>query len=73
MEVEVETEVGSVVGIIQIEEVDTEEEVVVAMEVAKDDMMMVVNITYRYEGPDHVQVFWKYKSIGNQGSYWLTR
>ena len=45
VEVEVETEVGSVVGIIQIEEVDTEEEVVVAMEVAKDDMMMVVNIT----------------------------
>ena len=23
-------------------------------------------------GPDHVQVFWKYKSIGNQTSDWLT-
>ena len=24
-------------------------------------------------GPDHVQVFWKHKSIGNQTSDWLTR
>ena len=25
-----------------------------------------------YLGPDHVQVFWKHKSIGNQASDWLT-
>ena len=27
----------------------------------------------RVSGPDHVQVFWKHKSIGNQASDWLTR
>ena len=26
-----------------------------------------------HQGPDHVQVFWKHKSIGNQASDWLTR
>ena len=25
-----------------------------------------------YFGPDHVQVFWKHKSVGNQASDWLT-
>ena len=24
-------------------------------------------------GPDHAQVFWKHKSIGNQASDWLIR
>ena len=27
----------------------------------------------RLLGPDHVQVFWKHKSIGNQAYDWLTK
>ena len=28
--------------------------------------------SFYHLGPDHVQVFWKHKSIGNQASDWLT-
>ena len=27
----------------------------------------------QFQGPDHVQVFWKHKSIGNQAYDWLTQ
>ena len=33
----------------------------------------VINTSITYIGPDHVQVFWKHKSIGNQAFDWLTR
>ena len=35
-------------------------------------MLKINSATFLLYGQDHVQVFWKHKSIGNQASDWLT-